>query len=85
MQLRVSHQGQRHHQRNDLKCEKESIIIVQIEGFSNMANVTGSWQHYLGLFSLKGHHHRASIKSSVCYSLKWQNDRKAGMGIQTEM
>lgn len=28
-----------------------------------MANVTGSWQHYLGLFSQKGHHHRAKIKS----------------------
>lgn len=37
--------SKRQHQRSDLKCEKESIIILQNEAFSNMANVTGSWQH----------------------------------------
>lgn len=40
--------SKRQHQRSDLKCEKESIIILQNEAFSNMANVTGSWQHYFG-------------------------------------
>lgn len=64
MQLMVAHQGQRLHQRNDLKCENESIIILQTKAFSNKANVTGFWHDYLGLFSQKGHHHRAGIKSS---------------------
>lgn len=45
--------SERQHQRNDLKCEKESIIILQNKAFSNMANVTGSWQHYLGFILSK--------------------------------
>lgn len=37
------------HQKSDLKYKKESIITLPNEAFSNMANVTGSWQHALRL------------------------------------
>lgn len=46
--------SKRQHQKNDLKCEKESIIILQNKAaLSNMANVTGFWQHYLRIYSLQ--------------------------------
>ena len=70
--------SKRQHQRNDLKCEKESIIILQNKAFSNMANVTGFWQHYLGFILSKGHHHRAGIKSPgmLFFEMaKWQTSR----------
>lgn len=46
-----------------------------------MANVTGSWQHYFGfILSERVPPQGWDKKALVCYSLKWQNDRKAAMG-----
>ena len=78
--------SKRQHQRNDLKCEKESIIILQNKAFSNMANVTGFWQHYLG-FILSKRAPPQGWNKKPWYVILWNGkmtDEQA-QGIQAQM
>ena len=78
--------SKRQHQRNDLKCEKESIIILQNKAFSNMANVTGFWQHYLG-FILSKRAPPQGWNKKPWYVILWNGKmtEEQAQGIQDQM
>lgn len=78
--------SKRQHQKNDLKCEKESIIILQNKAFSNMANVTGFWQHYLG-FILSKRAPPQGWNKKPWYVILWNGKmtEEQAQGIQAQM